>query len=543
MKYINFKRYKFSTVKEYLNFKRYKFLKVFNLRKYNFQALNGYFNFKKYKLLKIYKIFDLKEYKFNKILRKINYKNYKYLFIYFLVFIALTFLIYLSIPSFYNYNKSNIESVICKNLNINCQIKGKVNYSFFPSPRIKLKNFIIKDFSDNNKTLGKIENVAIKISIYNLLDKNKFKFTNIKLENAKINLDLNNLSKYKDFFKKKFKSRPINLKEGEINFFEGKKFITSINKTSIKYDFDNKKHKTVLKGNFLGDQIYVKNINYKNDENLKNILIFKLLELQLYSKVQILNPSIDNDTMNGNFLFKKNKNRITAIFNYKDDQIIIKHANVRNTFLEGKLQGIVKFLPHFGFDLNLDLNIINFNRLHNVLVNLSDQNKKKIFKINKKINGKLNLTADKIFSRHTLINSIESRIRFNNGDILFEQLLLSLGKFGAADIIGIIKDDEKFINFKFENNIFLDNLKRFYNKFGIFNKENASSNLFVAGNLDLVNLKMRFNEISNDEKFNEEEVEYIEKEFNDLLLENGYTSLFNFKIFKEFIKSIVSEIK
>ena len=34
-----------------------------------------------------------------------------------------------------------------------------------------------------------------------------------------------------------------------------------------------------------------------------------------------------------------------------------------------------------------------------------------------------------------------------------------------------------------------------------------------------------------------EDINYIEKEFNDLMLEDGYKSLFHFPKFKEFIKS------
>ena len=37
-----------------------------------------------------------------------------------------------------------------------------------------------------------------------------------------------------------------------------------------------------------------------------------------------------------------------------------------------------------------------------------------------------------------LVDSFESRIKFINGNILIEQLLLNLGKLGAADITGII---------------------------------------------------------------------------------------------------------
>ena len=60
--------------------------------------------------------------------------------------------------------------------------------------------------------------------------------------------------------------------------------------------------------------------------------------------------------------------------------------------------------------------------------------------------------------------------------------------------------------------------------------------------LDLKSLEMRFNEISNNTKFSEEDTTYIEKEFNNLLLEDGYRSFLDYLKLKEFIKLIFSEI-
>jgi hypothetical protein len=145
---------------------------------------------------------------------------------------------------------------------------------------------------------------------------------------------------------------------------------------------------------------------------------------------------------------------------------------------------------------------------------------------------------DKIFSKYTLINSIESRIKFINGNIFIEQALLSLGKIGAADIEGKIINDNKFSNFKFENNIFIDNLKRFYNKFGIYGKNNIPYSIFISGNFDLINLILRISEISDDKNFKSADVAYIEKEFNNIVMEEGYVSLFNFNKLKKFIQLV-----
>jgi hypothetical protein len=140
-----------------------------------------------------------------------------------------------------------------------------------------------------------------------------------------------------------------------------------------------------------------------------------------------------------------------------------------------------------------------------------------------------------------LVKSFESRIKFYNGNIEIEQFLINLGKLGAADILGRINNDKNSINFKFESNIFVDNKKKFLSKFGIYNKENLPSNLFVQGNFDLENIRASFYEISGEEQFNTEDINFIESEFNDFMFENGFEDLFNFQKFKIFLKSANDE--
>ena len=107
--------------------------------------------------------------------------------------------------------------------------------------------------------------------------------------------------------------------------------------------------------------------------------------------------------------------------------------------------------------------------------------------------------------------------------------------------MGTIYNEEKFTNFKFESNIFIDNQKKFLSKFGIYSKQSIPSNLFISGNFDFQNIRSSFYEISDSKKLSNDDVNFIEKEFNDFMLTDGYESLFRFPKFKEFIKSILSE--
>ena len=64
---------------------------------------------------------------------------------------------------------------------------------------------------------------------------------------------------------------------------------------------------------------------------------------------------------------------------------------------------------------------------------------------------------------------------------------------------------------------------------------------FVSGNFDVENLKASLYEVSGSEKLSNEDINFIEQEFNNFMLEDGLESLFLFPKFKEFIKSITSD--
>ena len=596
MKYINFKRFKFSTIFKNINFKRYEriltyvvafvifiieyvfsriyksfnfirhyFLKTYNnidFKKYNFSRIFKFVDLRRLDFKKIYKYLDLRRFYFDirrsdfrKLTKYLNPKTYninriknidlissKFVFIHLPASIIFFGLLYLVIPTFYNYDKSNIENIVCKRQNIECLIRGEVNYSFYPTPRIKIKDVIIKDFFEKKNTLVKVEHTVIQLSIKNLLTKEKHKFKKIELDNFEINFDLKNFKKYKNIFEKKINLIPAVFTNGRIVFLDGKDYVATINDTNLNLILEEYSKEAVLKGKFLDDNIYISLNSKKVDNKLFTDIILKMSDLNLLTKANFFNSEKDKNIINGNILIKKDKHRFTGVFNYKDNEITINKSNLKNIFLDGKLEGKIKFLPFFDFNLDLSLNNINFTKLYNYFLAKNEKKQKNLFTINKKINGKLSLSSDKIYSSYNLVKSFESRIKFNNGDILVEQFLINLGKLGAADILGTINNGEKFTNFKYESNIFVDNQKKFLSKFGIYNKQNIAPNLFVSGNFDLKNTRISFYEISSEAKLSNDDVNFIEKEFNDFMLTDGYESLFRFPKFKEFVKSITSEI-
>mgnify|MGYP006086397079 CR=1 FL=1 len=519
------------------------------LLKYTLLNFNKVIKFIIYNFFKDYILSNIKKISFNKPYRSINFRKYNFYtinkkikdsLIYYVFFIILIGFVYLAVPKFYSYDKLKIEKIICGNNEINCLIKGKVYYSFYPTPRIKINDLVVNDTSKNKHTLLKAKNVEINISIKNLLRKESHKYKKIKFNIFEINANVQNLKNYKLIFEKKSNFIPITFENGKIIFFDGKSYVATINDTNLYLKTVKDSFSAKLKGKFLNDDIYI-NLNSKlvNAESVTDIIL-KMSEMNFLSKVNIIS-SEDNNIASGNFLIKKGKNRITAPFDYKNNEIIINESNLSNAFLEGSLDGKILFLPYFNFNLDVSLKSINFTKLYNYFLSLDEKKQKNFFKINNKINGKLSLSSDKIYSSHNLVKSLESRVKFNNGSILVEQLLVNLGKLGALDLLGAINNDKKFTNFKFESNIFIDNEKKFLSKFGIYNKKNVSSNFFVSGNLDLENLNASFYEISGREKLNDNDINFIEKEFNNSMLIDGFESLFIFPTFKDFIKSTTME--
>jgi len=536
MKYFNIKRYKFSTVRRQLSGLLNNIFNIFKL--INFKKIYNYFVAITNLFKKRFKYLDLRNYNILNIIKKIKIKRNKFLFFHLPAFIILFGLLYVIIPIFYIYDKTSIQKIICGDNNLECIVKGKLSYNFFPTPRLKITDLII-NISSNNINLLTAKDVSLKLSIKNLLVKEKHKIKKIIINNFESNINLKKLKYYNNLFEKKMSSYPVVFKKGSVVLYDNKKYIAEIHDVNMVLKLLKDSSEAKLKGIFLDDNLTINFNNEIKDNKPITKIEIKMKNLNFYTKVNFL--KLNKIIKNGKFLIRFDKNNISGIFDYKDDEFKIIKSNIRNSFIDGKLLGKIIFLPYFDFDLDLNLNSINFTRLYNHFLFLNVEKQKKLFKINNKINGKINFSAEKVYSKNNLVRSFESRIKFYNGNVKIEQFLINLGKLGAADLLGSIDNDKESSNFKFESNIFVDNNKKFLSKFGIYNKDKLSSNLFVKGNFDLENVRLNFYEISSEENFNTDDINFIESEFNDLILENGFENLFNFQKFKVFLKSARDE--
>ena len=530
MKYVKFIRHKISPFFKNINLfthKIYKFYNNIDISRFDPRKISKFFNPNRYNFAKGFDFTKVKLLSFN--------------LLYPLGFSLLLLFIYLNIPIFYNFENSKIEKFICKNFTSSCSIKGTIKYKSFPTPRLIVTKLKIEDFTNKNKNLGEFEKIIIRISPFELLSKDKLKFKKIELTKAKININLENLSKYKNFLEKKFDVSKNFVIKGDINFYQDKKLIAVIQNANLKNFKKNNTQEVNIKGNFLSDNIYINFKNTKKNNKPVKKLVVKLLDSQIYIKLDFFDFDDKKEGIKGHALFKQGQNGLSGNFNYKNGRVNIEKSKLKNIFSEGEIFGKLEFYPYFAFDLVVDLKSFNFNRLFLILSNLDENEQKSLFQINDKINGRINLSADRVNSKSNIIKSYESRIKFENGSIFIEQFLFNLGKLGAADIIGTISTKKNITKFHFENNIFVDNLRYLSRKLGIYNDKKDPANIFVSGNFDLINLNLRLNEISTENKMKNEDLIYIENEFNELMFSKGYESFFNFYNFKEFIKLVTEE--
>ena len=318
--------------------------------------------------------------------------------------------------------------------------------------------------------------------------------------------------------------------------FDDKKYITKLNNINFTYISRVTIDETTLKGKLFENNI---TINFKNKKNPKNSKIFSIKYPNLkFGANIVLSEGDSKNIFQGNGSLTLNRSKINLVFDWKENLLNIEKGNIRNEFLNGKINGEIKFLPFFNFDLNLDLNSFNFKTLAQIIMKKDDNFIHNFLLLNNKINGSANISIDKIYSGVKLVKSLESKINFVNRDIIIERLLISLGKLGAADVTGMIKDGAKLI---FNKNLFIDNEKYFYSRFGIYNNSTEPKNLFISGSFNIKKPKIFLDELTADVDLKKEDISYYQKEFNQTVLNNGYKTLFDFRNLREYVKIISSE--
>jgi len=308
MKYINYKRYKFYTILKNINFKRYYFSKIYKfigLATFNVKKIYKITDIRRIKSILSIKYLDYKKIKIPRIYKKINFSYINVFFLYILCFTLFCSFIYISVPFFYKYENIKLEKIICKNTKFTCKIMGKVNYTFYPTPRLNIRDLKIIDFLDKKNTLLDANKVSLKVSVVDLLKKDQPKLKQIEFKDYQVNIDNKNLKKYKNIFEKQNYNIPYFFENGKISFYNDNKYVATISDANLNFFNKVNLQEVKLTGNFLNNDIILNLSKAKIENKYQNELSFKSSDLNLLTKISFQNSIENQNILDANILLRK----------------------------------------------------------------------------------------------------------------------------------------------------------------------------------------------------------------------------------------------
>ena len=175
------------------------------------------------------------------LIEKINTNSFKYIISTIIIFFSV--IIYLSLPSFYNYETyhDKLKSKLAKEFKLNFKNINAIKYSFFPQPHFIVEKVSV-GFFNNKNDIAEINNVKINLSLKNLNKLERMEITEIIINKANFNITFEDL---KSFFNHMHSNihKPILIKNSNFFLKNQNGEILSISKSKIFNYFIDKKTK------------------------------------------------------------------------------------------------------------------------------------------------------------------------------------------------------------------------------------------------------------------------------------------------------------
>ncbi len=410
-------------------------------------------------------IIDKKE-----LIEKINTNSFKYIISTIIIFFSVV--IYLSLPSFYNYEKfdNNLKKKLAKEFKLNFKNINGIKYSFFPRP-----HFIVEKasfgFLNQEKEIAEINKLRLNLSIKNLNKLDRMEITKIIIKKGNFNITSKELRGFIKHMNSNI-HKPISIKNS--NFFlknQAGDILSISNSKSFEYLIDkkNKEKKLYIIGNLFGTNIkYNWNKSYNQFGKTESKLTFDSPNIEILSNFK---KNLDNDYVLANSKITFLNNIINLVYKFNKNSIEFlqetsqKNQNFKNKI---KLKGIIDLNPFF-FDLNINLaNLKLENILQVIFFNLNRLDNK----VHSNFNGNLKLELNKLDNR--LFENLNFIINFSENKIKFEDTSIdvkNIGKIYFNNIKSLEKDDKLYL--KANAKIDINNKKQFFQRFLISKKDRS----------------------------------------------------------------------
>ena len=412
-------------------------------------------------------------------------KNNLQFIISFIIIPFFSFLIYLSLPSFYNYEsfEKEIQNKILKDFKLNIKnIKG-IQYAFSPQPHFMIEESGLYFLNNDKNELAKVKNLKVYIFLKNLHNLDKIELKKIRFDQVNFNFELTDI---KNFYKHLNTNitKPIEIRNSNFFYKNEKKEIISIS-NSKKFDYfidiKEKQKKINILGNIFGTDYkfdWIK--NFSNPTKTQSNFIFKNPNINIDNSFE-KNYQDSNIKGISKIKFLNNKTSLNYIFN-KNQIKFIDSEDKTNIQSKIKLLGNIDLKPFF-FNLKLELSNLKFKDvINNLSVNLNRLDNSTHKNFNGNLNINLNNLNSKLFENFKInIKFFEEKILLNNPSIDIK----NIGKISFLNLNSFEKDGMLFLKSKIEFKI--QDEKEFYQRFQVSKKNRIKLNKFYfdfENNLD-----------------------------------------------------------
>ena len=455
-------------------------------------------------------------------------KNNRFGSILLIIFLIFLFLLYFTIPAYYNYENFNkqLENKVSEDFKLKLKNIKKIKYLILPTPHFLIEECDLFFSDDPKEELAKVKNLRINVYIKNLHKKEKIELKSLTLKQIDFDLQFKDVKNFYNHLRKNI-IKPIYIKNSNFFFRDQDKkilLISKINNIDYFFNIKNKEKNLYILGKLFGS-----NYNFEWSRNFDN-------PYKSNSDLKFKNPNlnISNEFDNSNLEFiyaKTNLNFLNDILslNYKfnKNEIQFSDNKPQNKLNNSRLTGSVDLNP-FYFNLKLDLKK-NYNiedLLNNIFLNLYKSKQSS----NLSFNGLFLLNLEKINNR--LFENLVLNIKFNEGKINLNNTSLylrNIGKINFSDPIFIEKNQKLLIKSKVKFEI--DNLDQFFKRFQISKKNridldkvyfeveyNIDDSTYYLSNINFVETKsdeLYFYEINNVQQFKN----LVSKEFSKISLD------------------------
>jgi len=439
----------------------------------------------------------------------------RYLFAIFFVSISL----FLIIPGFFNYEKKEkiIKNYFLENYNFKIIEYNNIKYKAFPIPKLELKKTRIKFLKSNTNFNVNYLQVYPKIfSIYNL---NNFEINKIILKENDVNLEISNFYTFIDQLTKQRKK--ISFNDLNIKILNDNKLVVRLENIF----FSNFGHKK----NFFEGRVFGKKFEAKLQDNLK------FIEFKLPNSSIAANLDLNKKTKKGTFKSKILNNNLKFDFVYDSEKLKIFNSYFRSKNLSFDNEILITFAPFLDIKTNFELEELN----NEILKEINFVKVLELKNIIKKINSKNTIIyKPKKFSK-SFIDDLNLKVDLAYGRINYKKdFLFEKSLFKCSGDINLF---EEYPLLYFDCSTLIKDRKKLLKKFSINVKSSDKAlGLKVKGNLNILNKKINFEQISlNEKKFPKEDLIFFKNSFEKILFNKSFLEIFEIKKIKNYILEII----